>query len=69
MNINGLKSFASGLIWIGIGAFICIEGYKVIPSFFSEFSFAFLGGIAALMYGSLLLLNGFITTANSTSKA
>jgi len=67
MNLSGLKSFVSGFIWIGIGAFLFIEGYKTSASF-SVVSFASFGGIAALMYGSLLLLTGFVTNAKAPQK-
>ena len=68
MNLIGLKSLVSGLIWIGIGAFLFIEGYKISASFFSEVSFVFLGGIAALLYGSIMLLTGFVTNAKAPQK-
>ncbi len=69
MSISGLKSFIVGLVWIGVGAFLSLDGYKSHLTVVEEsMSVALLVGILMLMCGSVLLLNGFVTNAVAASK-
>lgn len=69
MSISGLKSFIVGLVWIGLGAFLSVDGYKSHLTVVGEsMSIALLVGITMLMCGSVLLLNGLVTNAVTASR-
>lgn len=69
MGISGLKSFIVGLVWIGMGAFLLLDGYKSHLTVAGEsMGIALPVGIIMLMCGSVLLLNGFVTNAVTAAK-
>lgn len=70
MKINGLQSFVVGLIWLGIGGLLFLDGFKSPMTVIGEtISVSLLGGIAMLLCGSAFLLNGFYTNAIRSSEA
>lgn len=69
MSMSGLKSFTIGLISIGIGALVLLDGGKSNLTVYEEsMSVSLLGGLAMLMCGSVFFIIGFVTNADSISK-